>query len=387
VHLIWATDDFKLVGQSKAGFPILLWENMNSCSEANEFLRYYLSRGAIGSAKSWPSTARALYDFYGFLEAHSLRWDDVDRGEDKTLVSAYRDYCFNVAKLGRNTVRQRLLYVCAFYEFAKRQRWISNLPFEYEDHRTRRANGFLQHVDASGGVTSIRSVMPRASKSLPKFMTKEQVKALIGAATNPHHRMIIRMAVQTGLRREELATFPLAYISAPNRTESNDRNIRVTLDPEDGSGMKTKGDVKRTIVISRRLMQALYNYKIQRRGERAFLANGAQQPLFLNHTGAPWAADGKGMEAMVRNIGRKIGIATHPHMLRHTYATHTLVALQRRSSDNKIEPLVFLQKQLGHASITTTMVYLHLIDELADEAVLTYDDELNEWIDNGPSDG
>jgi integrase/recombinase XerD len=66
-------------------------------------------------------------------------------------------------------------------------------------------------------------------------------------------------------------------------------------------------------------------------------------------------------------------------MLRHTYATHTLVALQRSRDRNRLEPLVFLQRQLGHVSINTTMVYLHLINELADEAVLAYDDELNDW--------
>lgn len=63
---------------------------------------------------------------------------------------------------------------------------------------------------------------------------------------------------------------------------------------------------------------------------------------------------------------------------RHTYATHTLVALQRNRGS--VEPLVFLQRQLGHSSIQTTMVYLHLVNELADDAVLAYDDELNEGL-------
>jgi site-specific recombinase XerD len=199
--------------------------------------------------------------------------------------------------------------------------------------------------------------------------------------------MMIRMALQTGLRREELATFPLAYVINPNRNQSSDRNMRVLLDPGDGSGMKTKGSTKRTIVVSRRLMQDLHKYTVQQRGERASLAKEPQKALFLNQTGAPWAADGKGIEAMVRKTGRKVGIATHPHMLRHTYATHTLAALQRHRGDNRIEPLVFLQKQLGHASIATTMIYLHLINELADQAVLAYDDELNEWLDSDASNG
>ena len=46
------------------------------------------------------------------------------------------------------------------------------------------------------------------------------------------------------------------------------------------------------------------------------------------------------------------------------------------------EPLVFVQRQLGHSSIQTTMVYLHLINERADDAVLAYDDELNDWVES-----
>lgn len=381
MHLITATEDFKLAGRPRPGFPILLWEDMQSCWEANEFLRYYLSRGAIGSQKSWASTGRALYDYFAFLEAHELRWDDVDRGEDKTLVAAYRDYCFEIADLARNTIRQRLLYVCAFYEFAQRERWIGKLPYQLEDRRdARRAGGFLHHVDASGGVKSVRSVMPRMHKMLPKFLTKDQAKALVGAAGNPHHRMIIRTALQTGLRREELASFPLAYVFDPSRTHPNERNVRVTLDPQDGTGMRTKGSVKRSILISRRLMQDLYHYAIHQRGERASSEDQEQLPLFLNQAGEPWAADGQGIEAMVRKTGQKVGLKTHPHMLRHTYATHTLVAIQRHRADNRIEPLAFVQKQLGHASISTTMIYLHLVNELADDAVLAYDDELNDWV-------
>jgi integrase len=49
----------------------------------------------------------------------------------------------------------------------------------------------------------------------------------------------------------------------------------------------------------------------------------------------------------------------------------------KRNPASGLEPLVFVQRQLGHSSIQTTMVYLHLVNEMADEAVLAYDDELN----------
>jgi hypothetical protein len=93
MRLISSTSGFLISGRPYPGFPILLWDNMESCRPANEFFRFYLLRGAIGSKKSWINTARALYDYFSFLQTHDLRWDDVSRGEQKPLVAAYRDYC------------------------------------------------------------------------------------------------------------------------------------------------------------------------------------------------------------------------------------------------------------------------------------------------------
>lgn len=381
MRLIAATEEFKIGGMPKPGFPILLDHGMNSVCEANEFLRVYLMRGVMGSKKSWEPIGRAMYDFFGFLEAHDLKWDDVNRGEEKNLVAAYRDYCFEYAELARNTVRLRLVYICEFYKYAARQGWVQSLPYEVETRHITRAGGFFAHLDASGGTVSVRSVMPRKHRGLIKFLTKDQVKALLASVQNPHHRMMIRCALQTGMRREELATFPIAYVFDPDRQGIHGRNVRVTLDPYDGTGMQTKYSMKRDIWVSRKFMQDLHHYVVHWRGERASLSNGDPNPLFLNQAGQPLANNGQGIRAIVVDAGAKIGLAVHPHMLRHTYATRTLVAMQRHRGDNRIEPLVFVQHQLGHASIQTTMVYLHIVNELVDDAVLQYDDELNDWAE------
>ena len=110
------------------------------------------------------------------------------------------------------------------------------------------------------------------------------------------------------------------------------------------------------------------------RGERAGLSAREQKALFLNQEGEPFSADGKSLDRIVRLIGQKAGVRVWTHMLRHTYATHTLASLQRSRDRIRIEPLAFLQRQLGHASINTTMVYLHLVNELADDAVLAPND-------------
>jgi integrase len=376
MQLVSATEDLVIGGLPYPGFPVLLWDSMDSCVPANHFFRHYLLRGSIGSVKSWAPTGRALYDYFSFLQAHELSWDDVDRGEAKTLLAAYRDYCLRVANLARSTVRNRLLYVCEFYEFAHRRQWIARLPYAYEARRGGGGRGLLGHLHR-GQHVSARDVMPRAHRSLPKFLSAEQIKGLLAAVTNPHHRVIIRLALGSGLRKEELATFPLAYVFNPDRANPS-RNMRIDLDPSDGNGIKTKGSRARAIFIARTLMRDLHQYVVHHRSERVSFSKGPQQHLFLNQDGKAYSADGKSLDRIVRLNGQKAGLRVWTHMLRHTYATHTLVALQRNRDGNRLEPLVFLQKQLGHASSQSTLIYLHLIQELADKAVLAYDDELDE---------
>lgn len=376
MELVWGTKDFLIAGQPYQGFPILLWDSMESCSQANQFFRYYLLRADIGSKQSWPSTGRALYDYFSFLQAHDLGWRDVDRGEAKSLVAAYRDYCLVTCELARNTTRQRLTYICKFYEFALEKGWVTRLPFGYEERTVKRETSFLEHIDASGGKALMNDVMPRRHKPLPKFLSMAQTKSLLKAAENPHHRMMIQLALRTGLRRNELATFPVAYVFDPDKAGRTERNLRVLLNPYDGSGMETKGSKERQIWVSRKFMTELYRYVSKVRGERASLGKD-QKALLLNHLGEPYGSAGKSLNRIISETGALAGIEVHTHMLRHTYATHTLVNLQRKPQ-NGLDPLVFLQRQLGHSSIQTTMVYLHLINEMADEAVLTYDDELNE---------
>ncbi|MCL9799027.1 site-specific integrase [Pseudomonas sp. AKS31] len=382
MELVRATQDFIIAGQPYQGFPILLWDSMESCVPANQFFRHYLLRGAIGSKHSWPSTGRALYDFFSFLQAHELDWRDVDRGEAKSLVAAYRDYCLTICKLTQNTTRQRLTYICKFYEYALKEEWVKCVPFSYEERSVKREVSFLAHVDASGGKTMANDVMPRARKAPPVFLSMAEIKSLLAEAENPHHRIMLRLALHTGLRREEIATFPLSYVFDPNKAGKTDRNLRMRLDPFDGSGMVTKGSKPRDIYINRQFMVELYRYVSKVRGERASLSKPPQKTLLLNQFGEPYGSNGKSLNRIISEIGRLAGIKVHTHTLRHTYATQTLVCLQRNHT-NRLDPLVFVQRQLGHSSIQTTMAYLHMVNEMADEAVLAYDDELNALVEAG----
>jgi len=78
------------------------------------------------------------------------------------------------------------------------------------------------------------------------------------------------------------------------------------------------------------------------------LAAGAQTALFLNRSGGRLTA--RSVQTMVRNAGMQAGLdaLVHPHMLRHTFATHLIEG----SADLRI-----VQHLLGHASADTTQIY------------------------------
>ncbi|WP_434519672.1 tyrosine-type recombinase/integrase [Pseudomonas sp. NFX1] len=375
MELLWSTEDFVIAERPYPGFPILLWDSMASCAEANLFFRHYLLRAGIGSNNSWPSVGRALFDFFSFLQAHELDWRDVDRGEEKSLVAAYRSFCMDTCGLARSTTRNRLIYICKFYDFANTKGWVKRLPFNYEErHVSREFHLFgLSHPNSRTALAN--NALPRHHKALPKYLTLGEIRALLSVAENYHHRLMIRLALHTGLRRNELATFPLVYVFDPAQKGRTERNLRIRLDPFDGSGFQAKGNKSRDIYLSRELMIELHHYASKIRGQRSTPGN-SQKALFLNHVGKPYSDDGKSLNRIIAEIGKRAGLKVHTHMLRHTYATHTLASLQRNPI-NGIDPLVFLQRQLGHSSIQTTIVYLHLINEIADQAVLTYDQELN----------
>ena len=375
MHLIWATKDYVLSGRPMEGFPILLYDTMESCEPVNDFFRSRLLTATITSKHSWTGAGQSMYDYFAFLQAHNLDWRDVDRGESKTLLYAYRDYSYEAHGHARNTIINRMHYITEFYEFAHKRKLIEHLPFEYETRTSSIDDGLLLHVDANGNQMAAKDATPRKYKTLPKFLTKDAVKALMKAPMNIHHRTLIKFALQTGLRRLELATFPVAYIKQALRSPGNGPNTSIRLDPSDGHGMKTKRSTVRDLRVSRELLLQIDKYITHHRGERAHPAEMDNGRLFINQNGDAYANDGKSLEKIVRDIGKKLGLHVHPHMLRHTYATLTLASLQQ--ARGKIDPLVFLSQQLGHSSIKTTEIYLHLIDEYVDNAVLQYDDELN----------
>jgi integrase/recombinase XerC len=185
-------------------------------------------------------------------------------------------------------------------------------------------------------VVGIRA--PKASRPLPKALSVEATQRLLDveqstAPTALRDRAMFELLYSSGLRLAELVALDLA----DGRVDLKHGEVTVT-----GKGAKT-----RTVPVGAKARDALQAWL----GVRAGLAAPAEKALFVGARGkriSP-AVVGARLAAWARASG--LGEHVHPHMLRHSFATHVLQSSQ---------DLRAVQEMLGHASISTTQVYTHL---------------------------
>jgi site-specific recombinase XerD len=182
--------------------------------------------------------------------------------------------------------------------------------------------------------------------------------------------------VRTGLRQIECRTFPDAYVFDPERRKDLQpgQKIRLHLDP---AAMEIKNSKPRDIDVPYDLMEKLWTYSVRRRQERANnTPKGQELPhLFLTEGGLPYSKDAIG--AIFRALSKRVGFTVTAHMLRHSYATYLLWSL-RKSTTFQGEPLLYVRDRLGHSDVSTTSIYLHLINSLEGQLVLAHEDEIDQ---------
>jgi integrase/recombinase XerC len=178
---------------------------------------------------------------------------------------------------------------------------------------------------------------PKAPRPLPKALSVEAAQQLL--------------EVNKSLSPQEMrdrAMFELLYSSGLRLAELVSLNINNQVDLAQGEVTVTgKGSETRTVPVGARARQALREWI----DVRAQLASPQEKALFVGARGrriSP-ALVGARLAAWARRQG--LAEHVHPHMLRHSFATHVLQSSQ---------DLRAVQEMLGHASISTTQVYTHL---------------------------
>ena len=378
-----ATADFMVEGRSFAGFPLLLANDGWPLEPAQSFLWPALvTHGSIESKLTWEAYGRRLYDYFAFLSANDLTWDERAKPHGLSVVARYRDWSLGELGLNPSTVNKRLNLVVRFYDWCKRQGHITHLPFGMRDVRTQSHLGFLAHVNRTGGVVSKPMVMARERKATIKFLIKEQVRQCLGARLDQSHALLFNLMVRTGMRSCEARTFPLAYVFNPKARKdlTPGQMIRVSLEPSD---MHIKYDKPRSVDMPWSLMEDMWFYSLHQREIRRQRSGLTPSALVLTELGTEFSK-GAVVDAM-QSIEKKVGFPVRAHMLRHTYGTYTLSAL-RKSTAFQGEPLLYVRDRMGHSDVQTTAIYLHLINQLDAQIVLAHEDEMDLLFAHGGED-
>jgi len=264
------------------------------------------------SANTVAAYQRDLAKFSLFAQKRKLELNEVSRDDlVDFLAGLYR------GKLESRTVARNLVTLRNFFRFAQIQELIP--------------------ADPSQNLES-----PKIRRTLPGYLRLEEVERLLAQpdAKTPlglRDRAMLEVLYSTGLRVSELI------------------GLRVTdLDTKVGCiRCIGKGDKERIVPAGRKAVGMVEKYLQDARPK--LLGKGASSPaLFVNRRGG--ALSRVGVWKILSAYGRRAGlrVALTPHMLRHSFATHLL----ERGAD-----LRSVQLMLGHADISTTQIYTHVVEE------------------------
>ncbi|KSH19900.1 integrase [Pseudomonas aeruginosa] len=374
MRLVFATKDLAVAGRSFEGFPLLVGADGWPVEPAQSFLWHTLvESGEALSALTWEAYGRRLFDYFAFLEANGLAWNEESQADGLSVLSRYRDWSSGELELDPSTLNKRLNLIVRFYQWAKQRDLIAALPFGERRVRATPHSGFLSHVARPNAESTKPSVMVRERKRLTKFLTKDQAKVCLALDADPSHRILFHLMVRTGLRSCEARTFPFKYVFNPRLKKGlrPGQMISVALEPSD---MHLKYGRPRTIDVPWSLMEEMWSYTLHEREVRKAAGNGRATALVLTREGRQYTKDS--IVDVMKAYERKCGFYVRAHMLRHTYGTYTLLVL-RKSRDFKGEPLLYVRDRMGHSDVQTTMVYLHLINQLEAQSVLAHEDEID----------
>jgi integrase/recombinase XerD len=187
---------------------------------------------------------------------------------------------------------------------------------------------------------------PRRRPKLPRTLSPREAERLIEAAAGTTPRALrdaalVELLYGAGLRVSEAVGLERAGV------DLDDRLVRCV----------GKGNKERVVPIGRSAAEALRRYLAK---GRPYLDRRLRPELFLNAKGGPLTRAGAFL--IIRRLAEKAGLEAdrvHPHLLRHSFATHLLEG----GAD-----LRSVQEMLGHADLATTQIYTHVSDRRRREA-------------------
>jgi tyrosine recombinase XerC len=285
------------------------------------FDRYinYLEVERNASAYTVRNYKNDLFHFFQFLKDRKVgSLKEVDKQVLRAYLSQLVEQGFVKASIAR-----KLSAIRSLYRYLVREQVIASSP-----------------VSASS---------PKLDRRLPTFLTIGEMERLLEAPdlsspVGQRDRALLELLYASGLRVSEIANLKMENIDLASH------EIRV----------RGKGSKERITLMGNPAAEALGVYLSQ--GRRELLGKKKTNALFLNRYGGRLTE--RRVQKILENYASITGIdrRVHPHMLRHTFATHLLDG----GADLRV-----VQELLGHANLSSTQIYTHVTKSQARKVYLS----------------
>ena len=279
----------------------------------DKFLRYLIVERGY-SEKTREAYEEDLTDFERFL---------TESGEDDLLkinhldVRVYLSYLTD-ERYSRNSISRKIASLRSFYQYLLKEEVIKENPFSYVH-------------------------LKKKNLKLPRFFYENEMQALFDSVKGEkpldlRNQALLEVLYGSGIRLSECSNLKLAEI---------DFDSEVML-------IHGKGNKERYAPLGSFAQDALQEYFEKGRKVLMDKYHKSHDYVFVNHHGEPITPTG--IEYVLNQVIKKssLDISIHPHMLRHTFATHLL---------NNGADMRTVQELLGHANLSTTQIYAHVTKE------------------------
>lgn len=199
---------------------------------------------------------------------------------------------------------------------------------------------YLLRTGASKSNPALGVATPKTPKKLPKTLDTDQVNQLLNGNQGKWHELrdhaILELFYSSGLRLSELSEASL------DRLDRNDGTIRVI----------GKGSKARVVPVGRAALNAIDRWLAVRTDlPKSKQTIADPEALFLSEQGKRLSQRSIQLRVKKWALAKGLPGNLHPHMLRHSFASHMLESSQ---------DLRAVQEMLGHSDISTTQIYTHL---------------------------
>ncbi len=294
----------------------------------------------------------------------------INQDPNSTWISAYLDCLLTQRKYSRNTIDAYRRDLSDLFAFSDDGELLNITHFQIRQFASKlHAKGIgprsiarklsawrsffvwlsQQTSMSSNPVDGVKA--PKRTRPLPKALSADDAVRLVSAVTDGSASTLCNLAMfellySSGLRVSELAALDMNYVHQPEHTSIS------WLDATSHEVFVTgKGNKQRSVPVGKHALDAIAAW-LDFRSQLAVLATGSDCfALFLTLRGTRISPRTIQLRLKAHAQGLGIPFNVHPHVLRHSFASHVL----QSSGD-----LRAVQEMLGHSSIASTQVYTSL---------------------------